>query len=304
VRVGVTGASGLIGRSLVAALHERGDTPVTFVRPSSVSMPGLSVRWNPDREEIDDSDLSRVGPLDAVVHLAGAGIGDRRWTPSRKEELMSSRVRSTKSLVEHLLHGDATPFLLSGSAVGWYGTRGEEILDESSTKGDGFLASVCSMWEAEALAYQTSGADVALLRTGVVLSSQGGALKKQLPLFRLGLGGRLGSGDQWMSPISLFDEVRAILWIIDHRLRGPVNLVAPQALTNFTFTRELGAVLRRPTKLVIPRIALDAILGSQMASELLWSSQRVVPRVLESSGFSFHHPSAAQALTWAIRSER
>lgn len=303
MRVGVTGASGLIGRSLVAALHERGDSIVTFLRPSTSDVTGQVVRWDPARALIDESDLRRVGGFDAVVHLAGAGIADRRWTTTRKEEILSSRVTSTTLLVEALqtLQQGVT-CLASGSAIGWYGSRGDDVLDETSPRGEGFLANVCHQWEAATLPLQAEATHVAHLRTGIVVSSLGGSLKKQLPLFRIGLGGRLGSGAQWLSPISLFDEVRALLWTIDHQLSGPVNLTCPTPLTNDKFTSVFGRALRRPSFLAVPSPALRLVLGAEMANELVLVSQRVMPHVLTESGFAFRHVDAGAALTWALSS--
>jgi len=304
VRVGVTGASGLIGRSLVAALHERGDTTTTFVRPSTKDVAGSVIRWDPERGNVDEGDLRLAGGFDVVVHLAGAGIGDRRWTPSRKREILTSRVDST-SLLIRALHElrQGVALLASGSAIGWYGSRGDEILDETSARGQGFLSDVCQRWEDAALPLHDEGASVAHLRTGIVVSSRGGAVRKQLPLFRFGLGGRLATGQQWMSPISLLDEVRAILWIIDHQITGPVNLSAPQPLTNAQFTKLFARQVRRPALFHVPTVALRGVLGSQMADELLLASQRVVPRVLNESGFAFSHPSVSSALNWALALE-
>lgn len=305
MRVGVTGASGLIGRSLVAALHERGDTTTTFVRPSTMAVTGSVIRWDPEHANIDEGDLHRAGGFDAVVHLAGAGIGDRRWTPSRQREILTSRVDSTTLLIRTLRElRQGVALLASGSAIGWYGSRGDEILDETSAPGDGFLSDVCQRWEDATLPLRGEGTSVALLRTGIVVSSRGGAVRKQLPLFRLGLGGRLATGQQWMSPISLFDEVRALLWIIDHHLAGPVNLCAPEPLTNARFTQLFARQLRRPALLRVPKMALRRVLGPQMADELVLASQRAVPRVLGESGFAFSHPNASLALSWALALEK
>lgn len=304
MRVGVTGASGLVGRSLVEALHERGDTAVVFVRPSSKEFFGDSVRWDPERDVVDEGDLKRVGGLDAVVNLAGAGIGDRRWSPSRKREILDSRVLATTLLANVLKElSDGGGFLANASAIGWYGSRGDESLDETSRRGAGFLSDVCVAWEKATSPLEDLGMGVAHLRSGVVLSSKGGALKKQLPLFRSGLGGHYASGGQWMSIISLFDEVRALLWTIDHRLTGPVNLVAPSPLSNREFTRELARVLRRPALFNVPKPLLRAVLGGEMADELILASQRVTPEKLRGSNFKFEHADANAALEWALDSK-
>ena len=208
MRVGVAGAGGFLGRHLIAALIERGDEVVAFVRPGGAPFAGPQIRWDPSRHAIDDGDLERAGALDAVVNLAGVGIADHRWTPARRAEVLSSRVNATRLLVESVCASKAdSPFLASASAIGYYGPRGDDVVDESSSRGTGFLSDVCAEWEDAAT---SGGGDrpVALLRTGIVLSANGGALARQLPLFRWGIGGTLGDGRQWMSPISLVDLVR------------------------------------------------------------------------------------------------
>jgi uncharacterized protein (TIGR01777 family) len=303
VRVGVTGSSGLIGGALVTALRNRGDTVVPFVRPGSTQPSDSCIRWDPSSAYVDETDLREVGRLDVLVHLAGAGIGDRRWSESRKAIILSSRIESTR-LLDHVAQSlpEGVGFLASASAIGWYGDRGSEVLDETSARGDGFLADVCHQWEGATGPLESRGAPVAHFRSGIVLSTRGGALKKQLPLFRYGLGGTLGSGRQWMSPISLIDEVRAILWIIDHQLTGPINLVAPSPLTNRDFTSELASALHRRALLNVPSPALRAALGREMANELLLVSQRVTPQRLLASGFVFQYPDAASAVREVLAS--
>jgi uncharacterized protein (TIGR01777 family) len=305
VRVALTGASGLIGRSLVEALHERGDTTVRFVRPSSEESTSATVRWDPVRGVVDEGDLLRVGHLDAVINLAGAGIGDKRWTTSRKNEILRSRVMATTLLVNTLSElPNGGGFLANASAIGWYGSRGDECLDESSPRGAGFLSDVCDAWERATAPLDSRGLGVAHLRSGIVLSARGGALKKQLPLFRRGLGGHFGTGAQWMSPISLYDEVRAMLWVVDHRLAGPVNLVAPHALTNREFTRTLARVLHRRAPFTIPTAVVRAMLGAEMADELVLASQKVEPEKLSSSNFTFEHPDTDAALRWCLNTRK
>lgn len=290
MRVGLTGASGLIGGALAATLAGRGDEVVALVRPTSRSTGLDAIAWDPSGAGLTPTDATRVGTLDAVVNLAGAGIGDRRWSRARRAAILDSRVGPTRRLVEVLAAHGASTHLVSASAIGFYGPRGDEVLDEASGPGEGFLAGVCRDWEGAARAYGDAGGTVATLRTGIVVDARGGALARQLPLFRLGLGGRLGPGTQWVSPISLDDEVRAIVHVLDHRLAGPVNLVAPEPTTNAELTRALARALRRPAAFAVPRPALRAALGRTMADELVLASQRVVPRALEAAGFSHHHP--------------
>lgn len=305
MRVGVTGSSGLIGRALCNSLLERGDTVVAFLRPTTARSKELCVRWDPSSAYVDETDLRDVGRLDAIVHLAGAGIGDRRWSSNRKSLIVASRVEST-SLLEHVERSlpEGVGFVASASAIGWYGDRADEPLDESSTRGDGFLADVCHEWEGATSPLETRGVPVAHFRSGIVLSARGGALKKQLPLFRVGLGATFGPGRQWMSPISLNDEVRAILWIVDHQLTGPINLVAPTPITNRDFTHVLASELSRRAFFAIPTVALRAALGREMANELLLASQRVTPRQLLASEFVFEHPDARSALRESLESRR
>ncbi len=299
MRVGVTGSSGLIGAALSTALLERGDDVVRFVRPSSRANDPGSVRWDPDSDFVDESDLVRAGGLDAVVNLAGAGIGDRRWTKRRQREILESRTKSTTLLVRTLQRSNNTSFLASGSAIGYYGSRVDELVDESSPRGNDYLADVCVRWEAAA-SELGSESKVAFLRTGIVMSRHGGALKKQLPLFRAGLGGRLSSGRQWLSPISLFDEVRGILHVIDNEIAGPVNLCAPTPLTNADFTRALGHQLHRPTFATVPAAALKVALGAPLAVGAVLASQRVHPTKLLEKGFRFEHSDAEAILRWAL----
>jgi hypothetical protein len=299
MQVGVTGSSGFIGTALVEALRERGDDVVRFVRTTQPSGTRDTVRWDPSRQLIDEADLRRVGGFDAVVHLAGAGIADKRWTEARKREILLSRTSST-SLVVHALQSTGTAVLASGSAIGYYGSRGDEVLDEASGQGNDFLAEVCRAWEDAALGLAAHGSTVALLRTGIVMSRHGGALKKQLPLFRLGLGGALSTGQQWLSPISLRDEIRAILWIIDQRIAGPVNLVSPEPLKNRDFTRVLAHELHRPALARVPAFALKIALGSDLVTGAVLVSQRVLPRILGETGFSFEEPTAESIISSAL----
>jgi len=301
----VSGSHGLIGGALVRSLTADGHVVVPLVRPGA--SPGRQgvVAWDPERGTVDRAALERSGPYDAAVHLAGAGIGDRRWSAARRRTILASRVDSTHLFAETLVQLDPVPrVLVSASAVGYYGDRGDEALTEESGPGHGFLADVCRSWEAA-----TAGADEALrvvhLRTGVVLSRTGGALAKQLPLFRLGMGGRLGSGRQYVSWITLDDEVSVIRRALDDdRLVGPVNATAPAPVTNSRFTKALAGAVRRPAVLAVPGPALALALGGEMARELLLTGQRVLPARLTSLGHDFAQPDIDTALSAVLASGR
>ena len=296
MRVAVTGASGLIGRALVERLEAGGHQAVRVVRTGVAHGPDSSaVGWDPVAGLIDEEALEG---LDAVVHLAGEPIAARRWSAEQKRRIANSRVRGTALLAGALARLDAPPgVLVSASAIGFYGDRGDERLDESSPGGDGFLAEVCRDWEAAADAARAAGIRVVHPRTGVVLSDSGGALAEMLPFFRLGLGGRVGDGRQWMSWITLHDEVEALAWLLDADVDGPVNLTAPAPVTNRELTEALGRALRRPTLLPTPKPALWAKLGRELTEALLYSSARVEPTVLQGGGFQFAHPEIATALS-------
>ncbi len=300
MRVGVTGSSGFIGSALVAALRERGDDVVRFVRPDSPNASGDAIRWDPAKGVVDEGDLRTNGGFDAVVNLAGVGIAARRGSSAHRDAILHSRIDATTLLATVLRESSGTAFLASGSAIGIYGSRSEESLDESSNAGDDFLARVCVEWERATSSLEGGGTSVAHLRTGIVMSRSGGALERQLPLFRLGLGGTLGGGRQWISPISLRDEVRAIIWLIDTRLSGPFNLVAPAALTNRNFSNALARHLHRPCRLRVPSGALRLALGSELADATVLASQRVAPIKLRESGFIFESPDIASILAVAL----
>lgn len=297
--VAVTGSHGLIGTELVRHLTVGGHRVLRLVRTADGD-PDAAV-WDPDTGRIDAGALEGVG---AVVHLAGAGIADARWTPERKELVMGSRTRGTGLLAETLAGLDRPPsVLLSGSAIGYYGDTGGDPIDESGPPGDDFPARVCVRWEASAAPAVEAGLRVAFLRTGIVLSTRGGALAKQLPFFRLGLGGRAGSGRQYLSWITLEDEVRAIVHLLGSELSGPVNLTAPEPVTNAEFTRTLGSVLHRPTT-ILPMFGPRLLYGRELADSLLLTSQRVVPTALDGDGFSFAHPGLREGLTAVLAAGR
>ncbi len=298
MRVMMSGASGLIGASVINALRTRGDDVTPLVRRP----PGPGeARWDPAAGSIDSGALEGA---DAVVHLAGAGIGDKRWSATRRQEIVSSRVRSTSLLARSLAELNRPPsVLVSASAVGFYGDRGDEELTEASGPGRGFLAELCQAWEDATGRATQAGIRVVRLRSGVVLSAHGGALARQLPLFRLGVGGRLGSGRQWLSWISLPDEVGAVLHALDEpSLEGPVNATAPTPVTNRDFTRALSRALHRPAVLAVPGLALRVALGSDLASEMVLAGQRVLPAKLTASGYVFDHENIDTALASLLAS--
>lgn len=292
MRIAITGSTGLIGTALAEHLTAHGHDTVPVVR--RVARTG-EISWDPSTGQLDAASLADV---DAVVHLAGAGIGDHRWTDAYKQVLMDSRVESTQLLAERMaeLGGDGPRTLISGSAIGFYGDRGDEMLDETSPRGEGFLAEICRRWEDATGAAGAAGVRVANIRTGIVLAPKGGALKKMLPLFRLCAGGRFGSGRQWMSWISLTDEVRAIEHLLTSDVVGPVNLTAPNPVRNAEFADTLGDVLGRPTVLPVPEFGPKLLLGAERADALLFDGQRVRPAVLDDDGFEFRHPDLAGAL--------
>ena len=293
MRVAVTGSTGFIGRALVASLRGDGHEVVRVVRGSKVD-DEPTVRWDLDARTIDPAGLEGV---DAVVHLAGESIAGKRWTDEQRRRILDSRTSGTDLLARALAGLDRPPrTLLSGSAIGYYGDRGDEELTEASDPGSLFLSEVCEAWEAAARAAVDAGIRTAFLRTGIVLAGTGGVLGKMLPLFRFGLGGKLGDGRQWMSWITLADHVRAMRFLLDHEVGGPVNLTAPAPVTNAAFTKALGTVLGRPTVVPVPRFGPRLLLGRALADELLFASQRVAPAVLGDAGFEFEAPELDGAL--------
>jgi uncharacterized protein len=290
--VAVSGATGMIGTALIARLRTAGHTVRRLVRSAQGAQAG-DIAWDPGRDSLDPKALTGC---DAIVHLAGAPIA-QRWTSSHKREILDSRVRSTSLIARAVLAMDVKPALvLSGSAIGYYGDRAGELLDESSSHGDDFLSSVVQQWEDSAAPIAAAGVRLVLLRSGVVLSHHGGALAKMLLPFKLGAGGRIGGGQQWMSWIALHDHVRAMEHLLfANDVHGPVNLVAPHPATNEDFTVMLAHVLSRPALLTVPAIALELAYG-EMARATLLASQRVMPKALIASGFAFDFPMLEQAL--------
>lgn len=300
--IAVTGSTGLVGSALVRASEPRGHTVRRVVRTPGAAPGGgaaprrAEVRWDPARGGIDPSGFEGV---DAVVHLAGESIGSRRWTSEQKRRIRDSRVDGTRLVAGTLARLARPPsVLISASAVGWYGDRGDEVLTESSpppARSD-FLSETCREWEGATAPAEEAGIRVLHLRTGLVLARHGGSLPAMLVPFRLGLGGRQGRGTQWMSWIALDDAVAAILHLLDAAVAGPVDLVAPEPVRNRDFARALGGALRRPAVLPTPMPVLRARYGRELVDSLLLVSQRAVPAVLGATGFRFAHPEVRGAL--------
>lgn len=289
MRVAVTGASGLIGSALVDVLRRLYGEAIPVVRRP----PGLGeLYWQPKEGMIDSLD-----GIDAVVHLAGAGLGDQRWTDDYKRELVESRTEGTRLVAEAVAKSPDTKILLSSSAIGYYGAHnGDEILTESSPPGDDFLAELCVDWEAATQPAIDAGKRVVKLRTGLVMTPEGGILDRLLLPFKLGLGGPLGSGKSWWSWITLADEIGAICHLLTTDVEGPVNLVAPNPVTNKEFTKALGKALRRPTIIPVPPVALALWQGSEMVDVTVMASQRCSAAKLSDSGYEFDHEHIDKAL--------
>lgn len=299
----VAGGSGFIGTALGRALEADGHRVVRMVRPGSSPVAGDTVAWDPARARIDAKGLEGI---DAVVNLGGVGIGDKKWTDERKDEVLQSRLAVTGLLAGTLARLQAPPAVfVSASAVGYYGNRGDEELTEDSAPGDDFLARVCVAWEDAARPAAEAGLRVAWVRTGIVLHPSGGVLKQLLLPFRLGLGGRLGRGTQYMSWITLADEVAAIRAVVDEpALGGPVNLTAPNPVTNAEFTATMGKVLGRPTAIPTPLLPLKLRYGGELVQHLLLDGQRVLPTKLTDAGFAFGHSELEPALRSLLGKEQ
>ena len=306
MKILVTGSSGLVGTALVRALARAGHTVCRLVRPQSAggegAKEGFAVAWNPATGELGGAGVG----ADAVVNLAGESIAGGRWSTQRKALLRSSRIDTTRALVNAMAKMNARPsVLVSASAIGYYGDRGDETLTEDSKPGTDFLAGLAQEWEAEALKAEALGIRVVLARFGIILSREGGALAKMLTPFKLGAGGRLGSGKQWMSWVTLEDVVGILRFAIENAsssgtmnvapVRGAINIVAPQPVQNSEFTKILAKAVHRPALFPAPGVALRLALG-EMADALLLSSQRVAPQTLEKLGYRFLHPDLTSAL--------
>ncbi len=289
-RIAITGASGLIGTALVGHLKAEGHTVQRLVRRPAISSD--EVQWEPQTGYVD---IEALRGVDAVIHLAGVGVGDKRWSKKYKSEILNSRLLGTTTIAKAVAEIQPQVFI-SASAIGWYGESGNRAVVETDSVGEDFLAAVCREWE--------GAADLAApvrtvkIRTGLVLDPTGGALGKMLPLFRLGLGGKLGSGKQWWSWITLHDVIRAISFILDSKVEGPVNLTAPNPVTNQEFTSALARAMHRPALFPAPALALKIALGG-FSSEIL-GSKKVIPQVLTDAGFTWDYPHVTTALSALI----
>ena len=290
MKIAVTGSSGLIGSALVPVLRTDGHDVVRLVRREPAKAD--EVRWDPNGRTVD---LAGLAGTEAVIHLAGAGVGDHRWTDAYKRTIRESRTEGTATIAHAIARLNPLPrVLVSASAIGFYGDTGDRAVDETGPRGEGFLAGVVEAWEAAAAPARDVGIRVVHPRTGLVMSSRGGAWARLLPLVKLGVAGRLGSGRQYWSFITLADEVNALRYLLDSPLDGPVNLTAPEPATNAEITRAMGRALHRPTVLPAPAFALKIVLG-EFSSEVLGSA-RVLPHALMQAGFAFRHPDISAAV--------
>jgi|UniRef100_UPI00404AAD82 uncharacterized protein len=285
-RIAITGASGLIGTALVGHLKSEGHTVQRFVRRPVVAPD--EIQWDPKTGYVD---IEALRGVDAVIHLAGVGVGDKRWSKKYKAEILNSRLLGTTAIARAVSEVKPQVFI-SASAIGWYGESGNRAVVESDRVGDDFLAAVCREWEAAADLAQ--GVRTVKIRTGLVLDPTGGALGKMLPLFRLGLGGKLGNGKQWWSWITLHDVIRAISFLLEKKIEGPVNLTSPNPVTNQEFTSALARAMHRPALFPAPAIGLKIALGG-FSSEIL-GSKKVMPQELTNAGFTWDYPHITNAL--------
>ncbi len=290
-RIAISGSSGLIGTALVGHLKSEGHTVQRLVRRAPVAPD--EVQWDPQTGYVD---LTALEGVDAVIHLAGVGVGDKRWTKKYKSEILNSRLMGTTAIAKAVAELKPQVFI-SASAIGWYGESGNRAVVESDRVGDDFLAAVCREWEAAA----DLAGDVRTvkIRTGLVLDPTGGALGKMLPLFRLGFGGKLGSGKQWWSWITLHDQIRAIVFALENKISGPVNVTSPNPVTNQEFTSALARALHRPAVFPAPAIALKIALGG-FSTEVL-GSKKVIPHVLQEAGFTWDYPHITEALAQLVQ---
>lgn len=299
MKILITGASGLIGTALQSSFKEKGYEMVIAGRKPSDDP--NHIIWDADKGFAAE-DLKKLEGLDAIIHLAGEPIGDWRWTDDKKRRIRDSRVNGTRTIIEAISKLKNKPkTLISSSGVGYYGDRGDEILNERGGVGDTFLAEICRDWEAEARKAENYGVRVVLTRNGVVLSKDGGALATMMMPFSLGLGGVAGSGKQWLSWLSLEDMVGALNFVLENEdIEGAVNVVSPNPVTNEEFTKTLGEAIHRPTFLPLPKFAVDLVMG-EMGDALLLDSARAVPKKLEDAGYEFKYPVLKAALENAVK---
>ena len=290
-RIAITGASGLIGTALVGHLRSEGHTVQRFVRRPVVAPD--EIQWDPKTGYVD---IEALRGVDAVIHLAGVGVGDKRWSKKYKSEILNSRLLGTTAIA-HAVNEVKPQVFISASAIGWYGESGNRSVVETDRVGDDFLAAVCREWEGAA--DLATDVRTVKIRTGLVLDPTGGALGKMLPLFRLGLGGKLGNGKQWWSWITLHDVIRAITFLLENKVSGPVNLTSPNPVTNQEFTSALARAMHRPALFPAPAIALKIALGG-FSSEIL-GSKKVIPHALTDAGFTWDYPHITNALTALIQ---
>ena len=299
MKVVLAGASGFLGSALQADLASHGHTITTLVRRAPAD--SSEVRWDPAAGELDPAVLAGA---DAVISLSGVGISDKRWTPAYKKLLLTSRTEPTGTIARTLAalpEADRPGTWLSASAVGYYGERGDQSLPEGAAAGTGFLAKLVVDWEAATEPAVAAGVRVAVLRTGLVLAASGGLMKRLVPLFKIGIGGKLGSGKQYQAWISLEDEIGAIRYVLEHdELAGPINLTGPDPVRNAEFSAVLGSVLRRPSIFPTPAFGIRLVLG-EFADEGVLVSQRAVPEALLAAGYRFSHPDVRSALEWAVQ---
>ncbi len=290
--IAITGSSGLIGRPLKKALREAGHRPIALVRRPVRG--GDEIRYDPAAGELDAESLAGIG---GVINLAGAGIGDKRWTASYKKLILDSRVDTTALVASTIAAMDDKPSVfLSGSAIGVYGDRGDTLLTEDSPPASSFFPDVVRRWEAAAQPAIDAGIRTTFLRTGIVLSPHSETLRRMMPFFKLGIGGKFGSGGQYWSWVSIDDVVAAIVFLLDSDITGPVNLTAPNPVTNAEFAKTLGRVLSRPAIIPVPKFGPALLYGSELIESLVFASARVRPTVLMGSGYRFQHPELEVAL--------
>lgn len=297
MRIAISGSRGFLGSSLVNVLKSEGHEihPIVRHAPRRGEIGIDLAKHSLDCSQIEGQS---IGAVDIVYNLAGEALTPGRWNSRKREEIRSSRISSTDVIARAIAKSPETPnVLVNASASGYYGSRGDEILTEQSAAGEGFLAEVCRAWESATAPARAVGVRVVHARTGVVIGKDGGILKAVTPLFRLGLGGRLGGGTQWMSPISLADEIRALVFVaMNEDVHGPCNFTSPVPITNAEFTKALGSALHRPTLLHVPEIGLRLALGNRVTDEMVLASQRIVPAQLQSAGFQFRLPLIDEAL--------